>query len=96
MNEYEKDLMKAPSVIRDHCVICGRPATELHHAVYRSNGGEDGPVLSLCGWGNVSGCHGLVHSNRLHFRYRDGWEYLITDVPVKVDTAHALEGWRSI
>lgn len=93
MNEYEKELMKAPSLVREWCVVCGRPATNLHHVVYRSHGGKDSPLVSLCGFGNASGCHGLVHHNRIHFRYTGRWEYLITDEPVKIDVAYESGGW---
>ena len=75
------DLMHAPSVYSDRCVVCGayRPL-EQHHVVRRSQGElyEDGvklkkPTLTLCGFGNLEGlygrplCHGLAHANKLHF-----------------------------
>ena len=51
------------------------------------------PRLRLCGAGNTSGCHGDAHSKRLHFRYRDGWEFLRTE-PTRYENALACKGWR--
>ncbi|SFN66740.1 HNH endonuclease [Mycetocola miduiensis] len=50
---------------RGLCEGCGlEPATEAHHAQYKSRGGPDtlGNALHLCGWGNHTGCHGIAHS----------------------------------
>jgi len=47
------------------CEGCGRkPATEMHHRLYRSQGGPDDVqnLLHLCGRGNTSGCHGIAHT----------------------------------
>lgn len=94
MNEYERALMPAPSLLPGWCITCGRPYPERHHAVPRSQGGADGPELHLCGQGNTSGCHGEAHSKRLHFRYRGGWEYLRTE-PTRYETALAQsKGWE--
>lgn len=77
MNLYDAENMKGPSVsnIDGMCVVCGmRPATDKHHVVFRSRGGGDGPLLSLC-----RECHELAHQYRLHFRFRmDDW-----NVPTK-------------
>lgn len=89
-------MMDAPSLKRPWCVVCGKPATNLHHVIPKSHGGKDGPVLSLCGMGNASGCHGKFHSHLLHARYADGWEVLETDVPTKYQSALDMEGWRKI
>ncbi len=71
-------LMKGPSVDAPYCVVCGRSDMPLnrHHVVRRGAGKlyEHGvevpkPLLTLCGNGNTSGCHGLAHQNRLHFRF---------------------------
>lgn len=95
MNMYDIELMSATTIRGDRCIVCGRPASENHHLVYRSHGGKDGPTVPLCGFGNTSGCHGAVHANRLHFRYMNGQlEYLLTDEPVKVDAARSMSGWR--
>lgn len=96
MNELEKHMMDAPSLKRPWCVVCGKPATNLHHVVPRSHGGSKGPVLSLCGMGNASGCHGRAHEHTLSFRYREGWEVLETDRPTKYQAALEMEGWRKV
>ena len=97
MNEYEKVLMDKPSINSPWCVFCGRPATERHHIVFRSQGGSDGPTVSVCGWGNVSGCHALLHAHKLHMRWNDGrWEYLRTMDSVKEQDALGLSGWRPV
>ena len=96
VNEYDRALMAAPSVEGDCCAVCGRFPVEKHHVVFRSRGGSNGAVIPLCGFGNTSGCHGLAHSYRLHFRYEDGWEYFLADEPVKYDKALGMDGWRRL
>lgn len=47
------------------CEGCGRkPATEMHHRLYRSQGGRDEitNLLHLCGRGNHTQCHGIAHT----------------------------------
>lgn len=75
--EMYHELMHAPSIITPgYCSVCGHyPANNQHHMV-RRNAGElyvqghklPKPTITLCGSG-VSGCHGLAHQNRLHFRW---------------------------
>ena len=96
MNLLEKALMDKPSIEQQYCPFCGRPATNRHHIVARSQGGTDGPTVTVCGMGNASGCHGLFHSHRLHLRYTDRWEYLRTKEPTKYQTALNMEGWRPL
>lgn len=69
------------SNIYGRCMVCGRPANNHHHIVPRSAGERsvDGrrlskPTVLLCGSGNASGCHGLAHQHRLHFRWVDSYE----------------------
>ena len=50
------------------CESCGQArATEMHHRLFRSQGGLHTPsnLLHLCGWGNHTGCHGTAHSGAL-------------------------------
>lgn len=97
------------------CCVCGAPATDRHHVVRRGAGRlvRDGrevakPTVRLCGDGNASGCHGLAHANRLHFRWVDAvcvsrssgyvttgghWEYLLLGEPTKYQTALNMGGW---
>lgn len=102
MNLLERDLLDRPSVERETCVACGRPAANRHHVVFKGAGGVPGhverriPTLPLCGMGNCSGCHGLAHARMLHFRWRDGWEMLRTDVPAKYQEALEMPGWAPI
>lgn len=106
MNEYEKKLMKGPSIdTGQRCAICGRHyPLNSHHIVRRSAGGTNGPRVTLCGFGsNLSDgsgryyCHGLAHAHQLHFDFHDNvWWYLITDVPMKYEKALKLDGWKPI
>lgn len=102
MNRYERDLLDHESVKSPLCVVCGRPATDSHHVVMKGAGGVTAalerriPTLTLCGMGNASGCHGMAHRHMLHFRWRDGWEWLATDEPVKYGKAIEMGGWRPI
>ncbi len=97
MNRYDESLMDKPSVETRMCCICGiRRAGNRHHVVPRSRGGQDGPTVTVCGSGNASGCHGLLHAHRAHLRYAGGWEVLVTGEPVKYDKALEMEGWRPL
>jgi len=99
--------MKGPSIDSGRrCAICGRTSgpLERHHIVFRSQGGENGPTITLCGHGNglqdSSGRffhHGLAHTHRLHLWW-DGreWSYLETDEPMKLERALKLDGWKPI
>lgn len=99
-----RDLMDAPTIRSERCVVCGAPATNQHHIVWRSWGelwDTEGnnvpkPTVSLCGMGNVSGCHGLAHARMLHFRYAGRLEYLITEQPMKYQYALDMEGWKEV
>lgn len=74
----DRELMGKPNIDNANgcCAICGKPATNKHHIVKRSAGKlvRDGreikkPTVRLCGEGNASGCHGLAHQGKLHFRW---------------------------
>lgn len=79
LNEYEKSLMRGPSIAFDppRCAVCGRSwPVEKHHVVKRSQGGTSGPTIMLCGQGNnlkdANGryyCHGRAEHRMLHFRW---------------------------
>lgn len=72
LNEYDRNNMNGASISYEppHCAVCGRTSPlNLHHVVFRSHGGKEGPTIMLCGNGNSSGCHGLAHSGRLFFRW---------------------------
>lgn len=97
MNEYQRALMGKPSIETAGCAICGACMTERHHIVPRSQGGADGPTVTLCGWGNTGGCHGLAHAHKLHlYDFGDGWQYLITKEPMKLEKAIEMGGWRHV
>lgn len=99
-----RPLMDAPTLRSSRCVVCGAPAHDQHHIVWRSWGelyDEDGnprpkPTVSLCGFGNTSGCHGLAHQRMLHFRYYGALECLITDQPTNYLDALEMGGWRAV
>jgi len=77
MNEYDKALMeirlsdaeRRRLVEGDWCRICGAAGgvTELHHAVFRSQGGKKGPLVRLC-----SQCHQYVHMRMLWLFEKEG------------------------
>ena len=96
MNELQKVLFNAPSIETEYCPFCGKPATNRHHIVPRSQGGSKGATVTVCGMGNASGCHGLIHAHRLHMRFIEGrWEYLKTE-PMKYEKALEMEGWKPL
>ena len=97
MDELMRPLMSAPSIELPWCPFCGKPATNRHHIVPRSQGGKNGATVTVCGMGNASGCHGLFHSRMLHLRYTDGrWQYLKTEEPKKYQTALSMDGWEDL
>lgn len=90
--QYYEALMGKPDVDWDgRCSYCGRPAGNLHHVVPKGMGGVTAeeehriPKVRLCGMGNASGCHGLVHARLLHLQWCDamgGWVALRTIGPM--------------
>jgi hypothetical protein len=38
----------------------------------------------------------MAEDKCLHFRYEDGWEYLITGCPTKYEAALEMEGWNKM
>lgn len=77
------------------CVLCGRPATNAHHHPPKGMGGGTfplstprgefrlrPPLFAVCGSGNASGCHRLLHSGRARIR----WEW---------DADGSREAWLS-
>lgn len=96
MNELQRAMMDAPSIDTPYCPFCGRSAQNRHHIIPRSQGGHDGPTVTVCGIGNASGCHGKLHGHTLHLRFTDRWEYLETEQPTKYQDALSMEGWREV
>lgn len=118
--ELLRPLMGGTSLTLDHCAVCGRPwPLNQHHVVrrgagrmYRQGVEVPKPTITLCGSGNASGCHGLAHANRLHFRWVrtvpapsglggvaaccGHWEYLLCDEPTRYQDALAMGGWRRV
>lgn len=104
MPQLWRPLMDAPSVELDRCAVCGRAwPLNRHHVVPRSKGElwRDGrkvpkPTVTLCGGGNASGCHGLAHSGRLHFRCGGGaLQFLLCPRPMRYEEAlRVADGWR--
>lgn len=96
MNRYDERDMAGKEVISDRCIFCGRPSTEQHHVVYKSHGGTKGPTIPVCGWGNASGCHGMLHHGLLHVRWNEKlerWEACQFKKPTKKDVAEARGDW---
>jgi hypothetical protein len=92
VNLYLEPLLCKPSILPPYCIVCGVPATNAHHVIPGRRKDIRVPRLRLCGSG-TTGCHGDAHAKRLHFRYRDGWEYLRTE-PTRYEHALASKGWK--
>lgn len=45
------------------CIICHEPATNNHHHPPKGEVGDHDQTITLCGFGNANGCHGLAHHN---------------------------------
>lgn len=113
-----RPLMDGSSVETRCCAVCGATwPLNRHHIVRRGagkayKGGVEllKPTIVLCGSGNASGCHGLAHAGRLHFRWvplrwsierpvPDGsghWEWLLTDEPTSYAAALESDGWAPL
>ena len=93
LNNLNAHLLDKPSLVSDYCCVCGKPATNRHHVIIKGMGGtafkKRIPTVPLCGIGNTSGCHGLAHSGRLFFDYKQWWLYCLMDEPT--DYQDALE-----
>ena len=97
MNELQRQwLAGKPDLIRPWCVVCGHRATNHHHVIPKAMGGtrheSEIPLLSLCGMGNASGCHGLAHSGQLHFRWTGRWQFWLGG-PCSYQDALCSDGW---
>lgn len=96
LNLRDQRLMQAPSWDTFLCPVCGRVNQSRHHVVYRSHGGGSGPTISLCGFDNVTGCHGKAHQGYLHFNYVNGWMFLLADKPCSSFEADEMDGWKPL
>lgn len=79
MPQDERELLGLPSYVSQYCLCCGDIATNQHHVIQKGMGGRCKaierliPTVSLCGFGNASGCHGLAHSGGLRIWYDGEW-----------------------
>ena len=98
LNHLNRHLLNQPSLRRAYCVVCGKPANNQHHVIIKGMGGtkyaKQIPTVSLCGMGNASGCHGLAHTGRLFFDYRDGWYYCQVREPITYEIALEYGEWE--
>lgn len=80
----------------EQCQLCGMPASEQHHRRRKGMGGsavlERASVLiTACGRGNTSGCHGLVHQ---HPHVGHGLEWLLYERQDPAATPiYTIHGW---
>lgn len=96
MNELQRKLLDKPPIEAPWCPFCGRPWQSRHHIVPRSQGGEKGPTVTVCGIDNVTGCHGDFHRSKKHLRWNNGWEYLSLRSPVRYEVALEMNGWKKV
>lgn len=79
MTPAERELLGLTSHVSERCLACGKPAQNHHHVIPKRMGGRNKviekliPTVSLCGFGNASGCHGLAHAGKLTFWYDGQW-----------------------
>ena len=92
-NLWKDRLLNAPSLESEICPICQvRMATNRHHIVPKGIGGtsyKEGPTICVCGMGNTSGCHKLLHDSKVHLRYvgsnkHGHWEFVAFDEPTSL------------
>lgn len=78
LSNVRKDLFGMPHLLGDSCRICKRSAQNKHHLVPKGMGGAnrifvlsthwgqfvlESPLISVCGMGNMSGCHKKFHDH---------------------------------
>ena len=94
--QFRDKLLDKPDVtLFPFCAICGRPARDKHHVIQKGMGGVTPetdrriPLMRLCGDGNETGCHGLLHQGYLHIYWeegrpgvQEGWVFLFTPTPI--------------
>lgn len=95
-----KDVDAARRLVRERdgeqCQLCGVPANEQHHRRRKGMGGsaalERASILiTACGRGNTSGCHGLVHQ---HPHVGHGIEWLLYEHQDPESTpVYTIHGW---
>lgn len=81
------------------CVSCGRSgAKDRHHRRFKQMGGSSLPdtdsaqnLVTLCGWGNTGGCHGLAHTDDDWARSQ-GYRIPTDANPLEVPIRHHLWG----
>lgn len=104
-------MMGAPNIETDVCPFYGwnygyehcpnfqkgtMARIERHHIVPRSQGGQDGPTITVCGWGNMAHCHKLLHQHVIHLHWTgDEWLWVMTP-PCKHEKALQFSGWSPI
>lgn len=96
MNDLQRALIDKPDIETPWCPFCGRPWQSRHHIVERSQGGGNGPTVTVCGIDNSTGCHGRFHHRTLHLKWCDGWMYLATTEPTKYHEALEKDNWRKL
>lgn len=105
---FRDELLGKPSVTECWgCAVCGAPANNLHHVVFKGMGGtkreDEIPLVKLCGSG-TTGCHGKVHQHLIHLHWDDargGWVYYVSPRPINdfrcwqnwADRYEPLPGW---
>lgn len=76
-----KDVDAARRLVRERdggrCLMCGTEADNIHHRRRKGMGGsalleQPSNLVTLCGLGNASGCHGEVHQNPWE-AHCEGW-----------------------
>ncbi len=78
------------------CEVCGRaPATNFQHRLSRAHLGpwtaENG--LAVCGHGNLTGCHSLIHLNP-RVAYERGWSVRSGHDPARIPVWLANRGFH--
>jgi 5-methylcytosine-specific restriction endonuclease McrA len=71
--QYKKARKRAAERDNSLCVLCGRPAIDTHHVVFRSHGGRDiaDNLVCLC-----RDCHNMAHGVREKQIQQELLEYL--------------------
>ena len=95
-----KDVEAARTLVRqrdgEQCQLCGMPASEQHHRRRKGMGGSAAlelasVLITACGRGNTSGCHGLVHQ---HPHVGHGLEWLLYERQDPASTpVYTIHGW---
>lgn len=85
ISKEDQRFLGRKGIEQDVCCVCGFPSQSKHHHPFKSRIPKEQqksiPRLSVCGWDNSSGCHGLLQRNLVRPRLSVAglWTFFCSD-----------------